>query len=612
MKLRFVTLISLVAPLYTAAANGDDNSVLIEKDNAYIKIETDGSYTDTIEQQYLLNEERALKLKGQQYLYLNKQLDKLISLEAYTIKPDGRKITVAQDQIKTQADPASLNAPMFNDSEYKVVIFPELAIGDRTYFKFSRKRSPMFPGFYSDFTIPQFHPYKESTIQFDAPSNMQLSFIADGYKGDKVIEENARKIYAWHYELMPKHRIEAGSISYRDYGNRLEVSSFKDYAAIAHEYEKVASTKSMSTDKIAELATDLTKNASTQEEKAITLANWVRKNIRYVAIYLGRGGVVPHAADDVLSNRYGDCKDHTTLLEAMLAAVGIESTTALINSTDSYSLPAVPVWTAFNHAITYVPSLNLYLDTTAVPVEAGYLPPLLLDKPVLLTKSGVISRTPIEQRSELKVKIDYSVNENGNIKLQAKEDLIGWTAELTRYQFRNLTREMKDNYVSALLHRNNFKGNGYIDLDKDQGNTHKQSVNYNADLSGYINLPGTTGVQIVSSLGGGMFAAINQLAVEENRTQPFMCFSGKITEEVNYQLPPKVKVIDMPKSLSHEDKYFSYQSKYRLNGKILNAKREIASKPLGTVVCQPDAFKAMQPSLELIQRDLKAQFVIKG
>lgn len=45
-----------------------------------------------------------------------------------------------------------------------------------------------------------------------------------------------------------------------------------------------------------------------------------------MAVYVGAGGVVPHAAQTVLDNRYGDCKDHVALLEALLGAAGIKST----------------------------------------------------------------------------------------------------------------------------------------------------------------------------------------------------------------------------------------------------------------------------------------------
>ncbi len=74
------------------------------------------------------------------------------------------------------------------------------------------------------------------------------------------------------------------------------------------------------------------------------LSDWVRKNIRYVAVYVGAGGVVPHSAQAVLDNRYGDCKDHVALLEALLKAVAIESSPALINAGNAYVLPRCQPW----------------------------------------------------------------------------------------------------------------------------------------------------------------------------------------------------------------------------------------------------------------------------
>ena len=54
-------------------------------------------------------------------------------------------------------------------------------------------------------------------------------------------------------------------------------------------------------------------------------AAFAQRDIRYVAIEIGIGAYQPHAARDVLLNRYGDCKDKVTLLAAMLQEVGIES-----------------------------------------------------------------------------------------------------------------------------------------------------------------------------------------------------------------------------------------------------------------------------------------------
>ena len=77
---------------------------------------------------------------------------------------------------------------------------------------------------------------------------------------------------------------------------------------------------------------------------------------------LGAGGFIPHEAGEVLQSRYGDCKDHVMLLEALLAAKGIKSTPVLIDGMENYRLSAAGTPFAFDHMITYVPEFDLFLN----------------------------------------------------------------------------------------------------------------------------------------------------------------------------------------------------------------------------------------------------------
>jgi hypothetical protein len=47
------------------------------------------------------------------------------------------------------------------------------------------------------------------------------------------------------------------------------------------------------------------------------IARFTQRDVRYVAIEIGIGGFQPHAAGEVFSNRFGDCKDKANLLRAM-------------------------------------------------------------------------------------------------------------------------------------------------------------------------------------------------------------------------------------------------------------------------------------------------------
>ena len=61
----------------------------------------------------------------------------------------------------------------------------------------------------------------------------------------------------------------------------------------------------------------------------------VQGRIRYVALQMGQGGLVPADAETTWSRRYGDCKGKTALLLALLAELGIEAVPVIVNNSGS-------------------------------------------------------------------------------------------------------------------------------------------------------------------------------------------------------------------------------------------------------------------------------------
>ena len=121
----------------------------------------------------------------------------------------------------------------------------------------------------------------------------------------------------------------------------------------------------------------------------------MKKNIRYVLVFLGASGISPNPAPTVLRNKYGDCKDHVALMMALLRAKGIASEQVLISMGNMYRLPARPVL-LFNHVMLYLPEFGLYTDPTAPSSAFGVLPIGSYDKPVLHISEtgGRLARTP--------------------------------------------------------------------------------------------------------------------------------------------------------------------------------------------------------------------------
>jgi len=59
--------------------------------------------------------------------------------------------------------------------------------------------------------------------------------------------------------------------------------------------------------------------------KLSRITEYIQKNIRYFIVMRGIGGLQANHAADIFRNRYGDCKDKTTLLISMLQAAGINA-----------------------------------------------------------------------------------------------------------------------------------------------------------------------------------------------------------------------------------------------------------------------------------------------
>jgi transglutaminase-like putative cysteine protease len=249
------------------------------------------------------------------------------------------------------------------------------------------------PGHFSDFTPPDLAPTHNFRLIYDLPAGKPLYVDARGFIALPPSTNNGRTRYEFRYDKAHFSRLEYGSIAYVSYGDRLMVSTYPDYAAFAATYRSSAVDASATDPAVVGLARTLTAGDPTPRAKAKTLYDWVRKNVRYVGVNVGRGAVVPHRAKEILAVRYGDCKDHVALYGALLDAVGIHDEPALINSGTIYSLPSVPGYGVLNHVITYLPDLQLYVDSTAPNVEFGYLPSTDMDRPAVLVNQSVLART---------------------------------------------------------------------------------------------------------------------------------------------------------------------------------------------------------------------------
>jgi hypothetical protein len=87
--------------------------------------------------------------------------------------------------------------------------------------------------------------------------------------------------------------------------------------------------------------------------KLSRITEYIQKNIRYFIVMRGIGGLQANHAADIFRNRYGDCKDKTTLLISMLQVAGIHADYLPVDDRRDVVDPDAPSLVG-NHMITAI------------------------------------------------------------------------------------------------------------------------------------------------------------------------------------------------------------------------------------------------------------------
>jgi len=87
--------------------------------------------------------------------------------------------------------------------------------------------------------------------------------------------------------------------------------------------------------------------------KLARITDYIQKNVRYFIVERGIGGWKANPAADIFRNRYGDCKDKTTLLISMLQVAGIHANYVLVDHRRGVVDPDMPSFYG-DHMITAI------------------------------------------------------------------------------------------------------------------------------------------------------------------------------------------------------------------------------------------------------------------
>ncbi|MGB8522024.1 MAG: DUF3857 domain-containing protein [Candidatus Acidiferrales bacterium] len=405
----------------------------------FLRYENDG--TGTLERKVRVRVQSSLGVEklGQLVLNYNSANERLDVVSVRVIKPDGKIIVTGPDAVQDLSAPVAIQAPMYSDARQKHVTVRGLSAGDiLEYDSLNTLEKPLTPGqFWQSWKFINDAPCLDEQVELNVPANREIKIEspADVTPTNRI--DGDRKIYRWKTTtghaaetplpplMDPKRRFDPAALLKGVQlapSRNILLSSFENWQQVGSWYSNLERDRRAPTPEMKTRADEITKDSKTDLDKVQALYEYVTRNIRYVSLSFGMGRYQPHAAAEVLANRYGDCKDKATLLDALLEAEGIHSSTALINST--YAIDRdVPTPFQFDHAITFVSlgGKDIWLDSTAQVAPFEYLLPQLRGKEALV----VFPQQPAELKEtpqKLQLAKYYGVEVTGSLK-EKKLDL---------------------------------------------------------------------------------------------------------------------------------------------------------------------------------------------
>lgn len=333
---------------------------------------------------------------------------------ARVLKPGGSTVDTPVSDAMDMPAAVTREAPLYSDLKEKHLPIRSLSRGDTLEYEvdtaINKAETPnQFWGTYH-FTAPGTVVVLSEVLTIEVPSGMYVQVWSPNHK-PAITGHDGIRIYSWNVpQLITAPKSTGGESSKPvppkdpdEDGDARKLPSvawttFHSWSEVGDWYRNLALTRAEPNDAIRAQTNDITKNAKTPEDQVRGIYNFVSTHTRYIGIDFGIGRYQPHAAAEILSNQYGDCKDKDTLLEALLRAKGFSAAPALVGAGIA-PVPEVPSPAVFNHVITTVnlPSGRIWLDSTPLAAPYLYLSALIRDQKALIvpaTSPATLESTP--------------------------------------------------------------------------------------------------------------------------------------------------------------------------------------------------------------------------
>lgn len=256
--------------------------------------------------------------------------EKINYFRAWTIAADEKQF-MAQDTDFAEVGNTDIPVMLFTEKT-RVALPPAVDVGATVVCESEELLEPFLHE--TVWEIQHSVPVVYEALEVDLPAGRPHSQAWHSFKSVPGVEVSPNH---WRWELrdmpaldlrdIPSHP-EWEALAARmsvQWGDAAVEGADNEWKAIGQWYTTLEADRPVPTPEITTFTQNLIAGAPDFYTRLSRITESIQKNIRYFIVERGIGGLQANHAADVFRNRYGDCKDKTTLLIAMLHVAGINA-----------------------------------------------------------------------------------------------------------------------------------------------------------------------------------------------------------------------------------------------------------------------------------------------
>ncbi len=550
-----------------------DADILYLLDEGIEEVFSDGRCSNTSHMVFKIISERGKDYANCEIGY-NSRTETVNLLYARTITPEGKIIPLKKNAIKV-ITPYS-EYPSYSDYKELTFSMPAVGIDCVIDYKYVKKQKPHIEGeFSSYFFVQTYNPVLLSKYKIITPEDMNLKYLLlsplkDSHKLPTITHQGGKKTYLWEYRDIPQILYEDYMPPMAEIAFNILITTMDSWEPFFFWWRDQIKGKTDPDKAIKEEIVELTKDLPNTREKTEAIFDYVKKKVRYVSIDMGKSGYEPASAQEVLENKYGDCKDQSTLLISMLKEAGIPAYYVLIPTNNVGDLiKDFPYPFQFNHCIVAVENEKSYrfLDPTATYHRFAFLPDSDQNRGVLIFKGreNAFDRTPLAepQDNAFITQQQIEINTDGAIEVELKSCSSGSTEadERSFYAESSPTesRECLEEFIDGVSPGARLLEHTYsdpLDFKKEFTDYLKYYAPNYCKKAGDILIFQVPMIEKVCSGTG-----------KEERRYPILYRSKSYEkDEVEFNIPEGYEVYHLPEPIEIKTPYFEYHSSYKKEG----------------------------------------------